>query len=120
MIGLDFTTPPPVPNAFPSGIESEALAEALELLAETGRQLWRELFLEIETEEQLTDWELRIPSYGCDCQAYYLNWKLTNPPAFPLQPRWKYDLKTAVNTKLKRPNLTWPEACHLWGWRESS
>jgi hypothetical protein len=88
-------------------------------LAETGRQLWRELFLEIETEEQLTDWELRIPSYGCDCQAFYLDWKLTNPPTFPLLPRWKYDLKSAVNEKLKHPNITFEEACGIWGWQET-
>lgn len=83
-------------------------------LAETGRALWRELFLEIFSEEQLEDWESRIPKFECNCKRFYDEWKADNLPTFPLLFRWKYDLKTAVNAKLNKPNLTFEEACALW------
>ena len=34
-------------------------------IAETGRQLWRELFLSIETSEKLVEWESKIPCGTC-------------------------------------------------------
>lgn len=85
-------------------------------LAETGRTLWRELFLSVETAEKLADWESRIPQYECNCKQFYLEWKAINPPSFPLPARWKYDLKSAVNAKLNQPNISYSDACKLWNW----
>jgi cytidine deaminase len=83
-------------------------------LEEVGRALWRELFLSIETEEQLSEWESKIPCGTC--KQFYSNWKTNNPPTFPLQPRWKYELKSAVNEKLGHQNISFEEACQQWNW----
>lgn len=83
-------------------------------LEETGRALWRELFLSVETIEQLATWESKIPCGSC--KQFYSNWKANNPPTFLLQSRWKYDLKAAVNEKLGHQNTSFEEACKLWGW----
>lgn len=84
-------------------------------LAEIGRRLWRELFVEVFSSDQLQDWENRIPSFGCSCKKFYRDWKGTNPPDFPLAFAWKYHLKTAVNQKLSKPNLGFEDAEGLWG-----
>jgi hypothetical protein len=86
-------------------------------VAEIGRKLWRELFETIDTAEQLKTWEKKIPNYGCYCREFYRQWKADHPPTFPLLPRWKYDLKSAVNEKLGHQNLTYEEACSQWGWK---
>jgi hypothetical protein len=85
-------------------------------LAETGRALWRELFLSICSEEQLADWESRIPKFECNCKRFYDEWKADNPPNFPLPPTWKYGLKSAVNAKLGHANISYQAACSIWGW----
>ena len=85
-------------------------------LAETGRALWRELFLSVFSKDQLANWESQIPQYECNCKQFYLDWKADNPPTFPLPPTWKYALKSAVNTKLGHENVTYQEACQMWGW----
>lgn len=78
-------------------------------LAEVGRRLWRELFVEVSTDEQLWQWEQRIPRFGCTCKQFYRSWKAKNPPTFPLSLEWKWMLKSAVNKKLGKPNLSWEE-----------
>lgn len=81
-------------------------------LEETGRALWRELFLSLETYEQLLAWEAKIPCWTC--KQFYFEWKIENPPTFPLSFRWKYDLKSAVNAKLSHPNLSYEDAFKFW------
>jgi hypothetical protein len=98
------------------GIEFEKRKTQEELFAEYGRNLWRELFLSILSEEELADWEARLPKYTCDCEGSYKEWKAKNPPQFPLQPIWKYNLKAAINEKLKRPNISFEAACKQWNW----
>ncbi len=83
-------------------------------LTKAGKRLWRELFLEVESEEQLTDWEKKIPSYGCSCKRFYRDWKITNPPDFPLRLEWKWKLKSAVNHKLGHKDLTLDAAREFW------
>jgi hypothetical protein len=83
---------------------------------QVGPALWRELFLSVETSEQLETWKAKIPKYGCPCADFYAEYERSNPPAFPLSPRWKYDLKSAVNAKLKQPNISFADACKLWNW----
>ena len=91
-------------------------ARVAKKLKDLGRSLWNELFSTIETEQQLSEWEQKIPSYECTCKKFYSDWKANNPPAFPLQPRWKYELKSAVNTKLGHQNISFEEACQQWNW----
>ena len=83
-------------------------------LAEQGRELWRELFTTVCTEKQLSIWESKIPQYECNCKQFYLDWKASNPPSFPLAFEWKYSLKSAVNTKLGHENLTLAAARKFW------
>ena len=82
----------------------------------TGPQLWRELFLTISDEEQLTEWESRIPNYQCGgkCKKFYLDWKKDNPPEFPLSFDWKWKLKNAVNAKLGQKIMSLDDAFDFW------
>jgi hypothetical protein len=87
-------------------------------ILEVGPELWRDLFTVVKTQGELFAWESRIPKYDCPCSSFYSNWKSINMPTFPLSNRWKYNLKSAVNAKLNKPNLSWQEACQVWGWDE--
>jgi hypothetical protein len=101
--------------AVPFGYEPREQHSSLSIDA-VGPALWRELFLSIETSEQLEAWKAKIPKYSCTCANFYAEHERNNPPQFPLSARWKYDLKSAVNAKLGHANITYQEACHLWGW----
>jgi hypothetical protein len=81
-----------------------------------GPSLWRELFLTIETERQLIEWESRIPNYQCGgkCKKFYLEWKTDNLPEFPLSFRWKWKLKNAVNAKLGQKIMSHDDALAFW------
>jgi hypothetical protein len=81
-----------------------------------GPALWRELFLTVENQSQLEDWESRIPNYQCGgkCKKFYLGWKKENPPEFPLSFRWKWKLKNAVNAKLGQKILSYEDAFTFW------
>ena len=81
-----------------------------------GPALWRELFLTIETESQLKEWESRIPNYQCGgkCKRFYLDWKKNNPPAFPLSFNWKWKLKNAVNAKIGQKIMSLDDAFAFW------
>jgi len=83
---------------------------------DTGPTLWRELFLTIETEEQLLNWENRIPKYQCGgkCKKFYDEWKRLHLPEFPLTFRWKWELKNAVNAKLGQKILSYEDAFTFW------
>ena len=89
-------------------------ARVAEKLRELGRSLWKELFVSIETEKQLSEWEQKIPGYECPCKKFYSEWKADNPPDFPLSFLWKYNLKSAVNAKLNRDNLSYEDALKFW------
>ncbi len=99
-----------------SVFEGRAVGKKVVLVskAEQGRALWRELFLEVETESQLQNWEQKIPKYGCSCSNFYANWKPSHIPSFPLSFEWKHSLKSAVNQKLGHPNLALEEARAFW------
>jgi hypothetical protein len=85
-----------------------------EELALAGRACWDALFTSVLTEDNLANWEKTIPRYGCDCENFYKAWKRDNAPTFPLPFSWKYELKTAVNAKLGKPNLSFEEAFELY------
>lgn len=89
-------------------------AEELNNLAEIGRALWKRLFLEVFTEEDLCKWEADVPNYDCKCGDFYISWKLENPVVFPIDMDWKYRLKSAVNAKLGKPNISFEEAVRIW------
>jgi hypothetical protein len=71
----------------------------------------------IKTIEQLTEWELLIPQYGCSCKRFYAEWKAANPPDFTSPEAffaWGVRLHNAVNAKLSKPEITIEEACSIW------
>lgn len=78
-----------------------------------GRESWRILFTSVESIEDLIEWEKTIPRY-CECEPFYQTWKKDNPPGNSIDFQWKYRLKSAVNAKLGRPNITLAEAQAEW------
>ena len=71
----------------------------------------------IKTIEQLTEWELLIPQYGCSCKRFYAEWKAANPPDFTSPEAffaWGVRLHNAVNAKLSKPEITIEEAYSIW------
>jgi len=71
----------------------------------------------VSTIEQLTDWELLIPQYGCACKRFYAEWKAANPPDFTSPEAffaWGVNLHNAVNAKLGKPEITIEEAYLIW------
>jgi hypothetical protein len=71
----------------------------------------------IKTIEQLTEWELLIPQYGCSCKRFYAEWKAANPPDFTSPEAffaWGVRLHNAVNAKLGKPEITIEEAYKIW------
>ena len=71
----------------------------------------------IKTIEQLTEWELLIPQYGCSCKRFYAEWKAANPPDFTSPEAffaWGVRLHNAVNAKLGKPEITIDEAYSIW------
>jgi hypothetical protein len=71
----------------------------------------------IKTIEQLTEWELLIPQYGCSCKRFYAEWKAANAPDFSSPEAffaWGVRLHNAVNAKLGKPEITIDEAYSIW------
>ena len=91
------------------------IAERRRLVKELGRKAWDKLFSEVTTAEELQLWEKTIPKYGCDCTQFYAMFKRDNPPGDVVLFEWKWRLKTAVNAKLCKPNLSLEDARKLYG-----
>lgn len=93
-------------------------AERIDVIAEVGRRLWRELFLEVQTLDDLAAWEQRVPNYECKCKAFYEHWKKSNPTIVHsddlISFEWKWSLKSAINRKLDHANLSLEEARRHW------
>jgi hypothetical protein len=92
-------------------------AKAKHRLARAGREAWRRLFLEVETLEDLRNWECTIPRYGCNCKRFYDGWLKSNPVEIDgehVSFRWKWSLKSAVNQHLGHDDLTLDEAINYW------
>ena len=71
----------------------------------------------VSTIEQLTEWELLIPQYGCACKRFYAEWKAANPPDFTSLEAffaWGVRLHNAVNEKLGKQQITIEEAYSIW------
>jgi hypothetical protein len=71
----------------------------------------------IKTIEQLAEWEICIPQYGCPCKRFYAEWKAANPPDFSSPEAffaWGVALHNAVNAKLGKPEITIDEAYSIW------
>ena len=72
-------------------------------------ELWRSLFSDVDSIEKLDEWQKGIPSFGCDCSEFYKNWIARNYPT-KVDFEWKWRLKSAVNEKLGKDNLSIDEA----------
>jgi hypothetical protein len=85
---------------------------------EAVRNAWESLHDgSISTIEQLTEWELLIPQYGCSCKRFYAEWKAVNAPDFSSPEAffaWGVRLHNAVNAKLGKPEITIEEAYSIW------
>jgi len=79
-------------------------------IAAKGRELWNDLFCNIHTRNDLFRWARGIPSYGCDCKDFFDSYLRANNPGETVDVEWKWKLKSAVNAKLGKPNLSLEQA----------
>ena len=86
------------------------IVKSREEIRQKGREAWNELFCKVNTRDELQIWEGMIPKYGCDCESFYKQWKQANPPNETIGLEWKWRLKSAVNAKLGKPNLSLEDA----------
>lgn len=77
------------------------------------QDVWTHLFY-LSTIAELTEWESRFANPSCRCESFYRQWKTVNPPTEPISFNWKYRLKSAVNEKLGKPNLSLEQARWLY------
>jgi hypothetical protein len=99
--------PRPEPRVMISGVKIERKTNPWILLHDGS----------IKTLEQLTEWELLIPQYGCSCKRFYSEWKAANPPDFSSPEAffaWGVNLHNAVNAKLGKQQITIDEAYSIW------
>ena len=85
-------------------------------IAALGRALWKELHTcHNPSAEWLAEWESRIPQYGCQCQAKYLEIKANNPPRFIDWFPWTVETHNAVNQSLTdKPTMSIADAHEIW------
>lgn len=105
-------TTPQTGTSHPVGIDgsiSELAKREISRYSESDKfwnDVWHCLFT-LTTIEDLSKWEQLLGVVSCDCASFYRSWKAKNKPIEPIPLRWKYDLKTVVNAKLKKTNLSW-------------
>lgn len=91
-----------------------------EKLAEAGRLAW--LRIHSYPKDHWEDWDPvkakqwyvnewlpLVPSFGCDCQSYWLQLTLRLPPTFESPEafyQWTVDRHNDINTKLEKPRWT--------------
>lgn len=78
-------------------------------------RLWDDLFLHVLTSEDLKQWEFRLSGLSCSCNSFYKQFKIDNVAGDTVSFEWKWRLKTAVNAKLGKDNLTLDEAATVYG-----
>jgi hypothetical protein len=87
--------------------------------------LWKELHMRALTYEGLNDthfisvWSGKIPRYTsshCRCAEFWGRWRTYNPPNFAKDKyfKWTVEAHNAVNSKLKKPLMTYEEALSLY------
>jgi hypothetical protein len=100
-------------------LQSFAATRTIEpTIGKSGFYVWMELFGSVRTLEQLEAWEATIPSYDCKCRDFYEQFKAEHPPVEPVSLQWKWSLRTAVNAKLDKPNLSLEQARWLYRFTE--
>lgn len=67
-------------------------------------------FFECRTVQDLIEIENLLQFSSCHCKSFYREWKAANPPPDPITFKWKWRLKSAVNEKLGKPNLSLKQA----------
>lgn len=88
--------------------------------------LWKELheraitFTGTNDTAFIKQWSNKIPRFlkGCRCNEFWRKWLPKNRPDFSNNPTsyfaWTVKAHNAVNTKLKKPNVTVEEARKIW------
>ena len=77
-------------------------------------QLWSDLFLNVKNIVDLARWEENLKRLSCTCDAFYIDWRSRNQPEQIVSFEWKWNLKSAVNEKLGKSNLSLGDAKWLY------
>ena len=89
--------------------------ESIQTQTQRQREHWRKLHTTRFTPEEFELWIQSIP--GCSsCQRDFRKLLETHPPRFDDWERWTWEIHNLVNVKLGKLELSWQEACQLWGW----
>jgi len=73
------------------------------------QQQWTALFY-LTTQEELKKWEQNLNISNCNCGSFYHEWKKLNPIEGNVTFEWKWGLKSCVNAKLNKSNISLEEA----------
>lgn len=119
-LSSDFPTPVFANQKAASAEPFQATRTIEPTIGKSGFYVWMELFSEVKTLERLRHWEATIPSYDCKCRDFYNQFKAEYPPVEPISLQWKWRLKSEVNAKLGKPNLSLDQARWLCRFTERS
>lgn len=79
------------------------------------REHWKKLHTEIFNQDTFKIWVETIP--GCaSCKHDFKKILETHSPRFDDWQRWSWEVHNIVNAKINKPEISWEEACKIWGW----
>lgn len=73
------------------------------------REMWTRLFA-LQTVQELEQWETNLNLTTCNCGSFYQEFRKQNAIGETIDFEWKWRLKSAVNAKLGKPNLSLEDA----------
>lgn len=97
------------------GIVLERLKTREEKWLAEQRAHWEKLHRTRMNAEQFAHWCVTVPG-ACECQSNLRRILEKLPPRYEEWDRFSWELHNAVNHHLLKPELSWQEACQLWGW----
>ena len=77
------------------------------------REMWTRLFA-LQTVQELRQWEADLNLATCNCGSFYQEFRKQNAIGETIDFEWKYRLKSAVNAKLGKPNISLDDARWLY------
>jgi len=83
------------------------------------REMWTRLFA-LQTVEELHQWESDLNLATCNCGSFYQEFRKQNAIGEKVEFEWKWKLKSAVNEKLGKPNISLDQARWLYRFAERS
>lgn len=97
-----------------------------------GRHLWAVIHLSCAVEPfsvetfvrtvEMAQTFIKDPNLGCEeCAGHFAEYVAKNPylgiGASETAQKWSYAFHSAVNARLRKPNLTFQQAASMWGWQ---